>query len=250
MFVSRANPGPRSVARFAAVAIALPNVGCGGGDPDEGTVRVVAYGEEFVEEGIAASDMNDGWAVSFDRFDVTIENVEVGEKELGESVTVDLSVPSGGAGHEVGAVTLPAGQYDGSSFEIERIVVEGSATRDDIEKTFSWVFDGSVKYTGCETTTTVVGGKPATFQITIHADHLFYDSLVSEDPPLLFSPLADADADGDGEITSRELETSDIGAYDPGNENIDDLYDFLIALSGTIGHVDGEGHCVAQPVDE
>ena len=42
---------------------------CGGG---EGTIVVTAYGESFIEEGISAEDMNDGWAVAFERFEVWI----------------------------------------------------------------------------------------------------------------------------------------------------------------------------------
>jgi hypothetical protein len=89
----------------------------------------------------------------------------------------------------------------------------------------------------------------AIFQITVHADHLFYDSLVSEEPQLLFQPLADADADQDGDITTEELGATDIGAYDPGNEDLDDLWSFLMAQSRTLGHVDGEGHCQASATD-
>ena len=122
--------------------------------------------------------------------------------------------------------------------------------RGDETKTFHWVFDHTTTYHGCETTTSVEDGGTSTFQITVHADHLFYDSLVSEEPDLLFGALADADEDGDGEITEEELSEADIGAYDPGSEDgIDDLWAFLNAQAKTLGHVDGEGHCHAEAGD-
>jgi hypothetical protein len=228
-------------------AVFLP--GCGGSDEGaagEGTVRVTVYGEEFIEEGIVASEMDDGWAVEFERFEVTVSVVQVGGGELAESVTVDLAESSDGAGHEVGELKVPVGNHESSSFTLERVEVEGSATLDDVSKSFHWVFTTPVTYSECETTTRVQEGEAATFQITVHADHLFYDSLVADEPALLFSALADADADEDGEITAEELGATDIGAYDPGNEEADDLRSFLSALVTTLGHVDGEGHCSAE----
>ena len=114
-------------------------------------------------------------------------------------------------------------------------------------KNFDWVFDEEVHYTECETTTSVTEGAASTFQITVHADHYFYDSLVSEDPILVFQGLADADADADGEITRAELEAADIGGLDPGSDgSVDDLWSWLVAQNATLGHVDGEGHCDAH----
>ena len=41
----------------------------------EGTVDVTVYGEDFIEKGIPAEEMTDGWAVTFDRFVVTVDEV-------------------------------------------------------------------------------------------------------------------------------------------------------------------------------
>lgn len=235
---------------FALVASATPLAGCGGSDTGEGTVRVTVYGEEFIEEGIDPSEMEDGWAIEFERFEVTVSGVQVGGEEVGDSVTIDVSASSDGAGHEIGAILVPAGNHADSSFTIERVEVEGSGTRGDVTKTFHWAFETPVTYAECETTTSIKEGETATFQITVHADHLFYDSLVSASPELLFSPLADADVDDDGEITEEELAQADIGSYDPGNEDANDLWSFLSSLNATMGHVDGEGHCHAQAIDE
>ncbi len=237
-------------APFSGLLMASLLTACGGTDDELGTVRVTAYGEEFIEEGIAASEMDDDWEVEFDKFEVVISGVTVGGSTLDGSVTVDLAESSGGEGHELGQVEVPVGNHEGPGYTVERVEVEGSATQGDVTKTFHWVFDEPVVYSDCETTTSVSEGEAATFQITIHADHFFYDSLVSSDPELLFTALADADDDGDGEITTEELAAADVGSYDVGNEDADDLWSFLVALNATLGHVDGEGHCTAEPLAE
>ncbi len=215
--------------------------GCAAG---EGTLSVTAYGESYIEDGIGVEAIDDGWAVTFSRFDVAISGVEVAEVAVPVSAPVDLSQPSSGAGHLLGSVTAAEGDHESASFTIDRVEVDGSASQTGETKTFHWVFDEPTHYAGCETTTSIVDGGEATFEITIHGDHLLYDSLVASEPQLLFQALADADADGDDEITQAELSVVDIGAYDPGSEGgIDDLWSWLAALARTLGHVDGEGHC-------
>jgi hypothetical protein len=223
--------------------------GCGGGDADTGTgsISVRAYGESFIEDGIPADAADDGWAISFSRFEVTVQDIVVGEVALEDPDPVDVSAASDGEGHELGTVSVATGNHAEPSFTIAHIEVDGSAEKDDVTKTFNWAFDSPTAYTQCETTTSVEKDASATFQITVHADHLFYDSLVAEEPQLLFQPLADSDSDGDGEITKAELGAVDIGAYDPGNEDVDDLWSWLVAQTRTLGHVDGEGHCEASP---
>lgn len=219
---------------------------CAEGD---GTVRVTAYGEAFIEEGIPAADMNDGWAVSFDRFDVFIRDVQVAGASVELVTPVDVAEASDGAGHELGSAAVAEGTYGDASFVIERIEVEGSGVLGAERKTFSWVFDQATAYEACDARTSVPEGGVGTFQITIHADHLFYDSLVAEEPQLLFQPLADADADADGALTREELSATGIGAYDPGSEGgVDDLWAWLVAATRTVGHADGEGHCEAAPI--
>lgn len=220
------------------------------GTDGEGTVTVTAYGESFIEDGIPASEVGDGWAVTFSRFDVSIEDVTVAGADISVPATIDLSESSSGEGHELGSALVPEGEYTGASFTITRVEVDGSATKGTETKSFSWVFDEATRYTECETTTSVSDGGSATFQITVHADHLLYDSLVSEEPQLLFQALADADADTDGIITQAELAAADIGGYDPGSEGgVDDLWAWLVAQTRTLGHVDGEGHCRSAPAN-
>jgi hypothetical protein len=221
-------------------------LGCGDG---EGTLMVTAFGEPFIEEGIPAEAMEDGWAVTFGRFAVALRDVRLARAPIGLPTNLDVSEPSGGLGHEYGSTPMAEGSYSDGSFVIERIQVEGSASLGAMTKSFVWQLDAPTAYTACQTTTVVPDGGTGTFQITIHADHLFYDSLVAEEPGLGFQPFADADTDGDAQLTQAELTATGIGSFDPGSEGgVENLWDWLVAATRTIGHVDGEGHCDATPL--
>lgn len=220
--------------------------GCGGGG--EGMVEARVYGEGFIEEGIPATDLADGWDIQFSRFDVTVSDVVIAGVELPDGVTLDLSIPSNGEGQTLATALVPTGRHAGSSFVIRRVEVAGAASKGDESLGFDWVFDEPTLYENCETQTHVTSATPGVFQVTVHADHLFYDSLVSDEPELRFDALAEADADTNGEITAAELAAAGVGSYDVGNEDVDDLWSWLVAHSRTVGHVDGEGHCDASPV--
>lgn len=231
-----------------AFAVALLS-GCGG--EGEGDVTVTVYGEEFIEVGIPADEMADGWAVDFERFVVGIEKIAVGGVEMTAPDPIDISVATGGAGHPIATAAVPVGAHSGSRYRITEVSLAGSATKDGVTKTFDWSFDEPTDYSACETTTLVEEGETATFEITVHADHFFYDSLVAEEPQVVFQALADADADADGIIARTELEASDLGAYDAGSGgDVQNLWAFLVAQSRSLGHVDGEGHCDARAVPQ
>lgn len=216
------------------------------GTDGEGTVTVTAYGESFIEDGIPAAEVGDGWAVDFSRFEVSISDVTVSGERVEVPTSIDLAVSSSGAGHELGSALVGAGELADAGFTIAKVEIVGTATKAATTKSFTWVFDQPTRYEECETTTSVTDGGSATFQITVHADHLLYDSLVSSEPQVLFLALADADTDNDGVISQAELTATDIGAYDPGSEDgVDNLWAWLTALTRTLGHVDGEGHCRA-----
>ena len=225
---------------------------CGDGESQTqgtGTISVRAYGESFIEDGIPAEDMNDGWAIAFERFDVSLRDLVVAGVALEDPDPVDVAAASDGEGHALGSVTVATGSYSEPAFTIARVEIAGSAEKDGVTKTFAWTFAAPTRYQHCDAATNVRTDAESSFQITVHADHLFYDSLVSEEPELLFDAIAAADADGDGDVTQAELAVRDIGSYDPGNDHIDDLWSWLIAQHRTLGHVDGEGHCDATPSD-
>ncbi|PRQ06126.1 hypothetical protein [Enhygromyxa salina] len=213
---------------------------CTGG---EGELEVRAWGEEFIEEGIPATELADGWAVSFDRFEVELRDVSAAGVALPDPAPLDLAQPSEGMGQLIGRASVATGDHDDARFTIAAVEIEGRASKDGVEKTFAWSFDTAVEYSNCETLTQVSRDAVAQLQITVHADHLFYDSLVSEEPDLRFDAIAQADTDADGIVTQAELASAGLGAYDPGNLEIDDLWGFVSAQAQTMGHVDGEGHC-------
>ena len=238
--------------RFALALATLASAAgaCGddqASDGGVGQIEVTVYGESFIEDGIPASEVSDGWAVSFDLFQVTVRDVTAGGAPLAEPEPVDLAQSSAGKGHVLGSVEVPAGSHDDASYTLSKLHVQGRATKGAETKSFDWTFDEPVHYAHCETATKVDAEGKATFQITVHADHFLYDSLVSEEPTVAFSAFAEADSNGDGLISQDELLTASIGGFDPGNDDeIEDLWSWLVALSRTLGHVDGEGHCAVE----
>jgi hypothetical protein len=220
----------------------LGPAGCVG----EGEVEVRVWGEAFIEQGIPADAVADGWAIGFDRFEVELRDVAIAGMTLADPGPLDLSQASAGVGQRVGRASVPEGDHADAEFTLARVSVEGQASKADVTKTFAWEFTTPIRHFECETTTRVPAGGSGELQITIHADHLFHDSLVAEQPALRFEAIAAADLDGDGTIGTAELAASDIGPYDPGNLPIDDLWPFLAAQAATMGHVDGEHHCASS----
>jgi hypothetical protein len=217
-------------------------------------LEVTVYGEEFAEEGIDADDFSDGWSVTFSRFDVRLSELALLDAS-GEAVAadetvhvVDLSEPSGGDGHPV-ATLHPRASYARLRYALAprggpALLVAGAATKGGMEKSFSWAFETTQRYL-CEPAA-AADASVTTAEITVHADHLFFDDLDSPEPLMAFDLIAAADVNGDGEVTQAELEATDITAearYQVGGRDITDLWGFLEAQSRNVGHIDGEGHC-------
>jgi hypothetical protein len=99
-------------------------------------------------------------------------------------------------------------------------------------------------------------------ELTVHLDHLFFDSLVVDTAEMRFEALA-AVADAGGRITLDALaaqpladlrdatgaplrdESGALLFYDPGSAPLaaPTLREFVRASLWTVGHLDGEGHC-------
>lgn len=137
------------------------------------------------------------------------------------------------------------------------IYVEGVAANDAMKKTFAWGFSEPTLLDRCkgdkdgkETDGILVtnGGTDAV-ELTIHGDHLFYDDLQAGNAKLRFDAIASADGDNSGEVTLEELEgvqlaTLPADTYGTGSaEGINNLRQFIAALSRTVGHFRGEGEC-------
>jgi len=140
------------------------------------------------------------------------------------------------------------------------VYVAGTAMNGSVTKTFAWGFANSTRYDDCvaevdgkETLgVAITSGGSESVQLTIHGDHFFYDDLASPDAVIRFNGMAAADTDDSGEVTLEELgqvKLVDIaeGTYGTGSaSHVDDLAAFVQALTTTLGHYRGEGHCAAH----
>jgi len=252
---------------LALGTLTLPLVACTD-DESAGTIQVMAWGEGYIEDGIPAEDVADGWAIAFDEFTVSIGGsaAKAGEGggEVGDPTmkTVDLAIATDGTGTEIASYAAPAGTYDHFGYRLEQIHVRGSASKPGVAtKTFDWAFPLSLAYAHCEMAA-MIDGTTATMTATIHADHFFYDDAVSDEPNVAFDIFATADGGvtPDNIITLDELAAKDItteARYQVGSlrEPITDLpitnlRQYLMLQTTTLGHINGEGHCedvIVQP---
>jgi hypothetical protein len=243
--------------------------GCSDQEEGEGTLRVSIYGEEFIEHTIPADVVVDGWQIDFAKFLVSVGDISADEIGLEGHFVFDLTQASGGDGHDVGTLTVPAGTVAHLDYRVApsttatpgnataadadlmngmgySVYVEGTATRGAETIAFAWGFDTDTRYVECETEQRVTDGGEATSQMTIHSDHLFYDDLELPEPNVAFDLIAMADFEPDGTVTSEELSAVDITGlsnYGVGSRDITDLWAFIAAQTATLGHIDGEGHC-------
>ncbi len=259
---------------FFTTTIAL--TACGAEEEGSGTLAVEIWGEDFIEKGIPASEFSDGWSMVFDRFLVAVDGIAVArgnntpnlQDEVQRIFNLTRPGPLSFLTREV-----PAGLYDRTDYTIRpasNYVIAGNASAEDVElmkdnrysvyvegtakynensensKIFKWGFDTTTSYVHCHSEADIENGDAETVQLTIHADHLFYDDLYAEEPALTFEIIAQADKDGDGEVTSAELSSFDLKAlanYGTGSAYVDNLWEFISHLTHTLGHIDGEGHC-------
>lgn len=243
--------------------------GCG---PSTGTYELRAWGEAFVEERIPAAEVVDGWEIELDEFVVALGEITVqadDRVELEGWYVLDLTEPSGGAGHLLTDVEV-TGRMTSVEYRLSRVrgeivggnaspaqidaltqggyglSVRGHARRGEEELAFAWDFPLDIGH-ACELGQELASPQPETATLTLHADHLFLDDLAHE-PRVAFDAIAQADADGngDGVVVGRELSSVDLTVlerYQSGSVQIPDLWNFMGTLAGTLGHIDGEGDC-------
>jgi hypothetical protein len=173
--------------------------------------------------------------------------------------------------YQIGPVAADA-ELDASATDADKkilidnnasVFVDAVATKGAVKKTYKWAFSVATRYEECkgsrdgkETEGLIVtnGGKD-NVQLTIHGDHFYYNDLQSVKATVHFDAIARTDTDNNGEVTLDELSkftfdkliASD-GAYGTGGANVNNLKEFVTALSQTIGHYRGEGECFAKTV--
>lgn len=259
---------------IAALALAA----CGG---QTGTMTLTTWGEDYIEQQIPATAFADSAEVRFSKFLVVLRDIEVATSD-GEVADVALD-PLVVDVHQPGPHTLttltdiPAQRWDAvgvtlapaseasalnaSAADVDlmtsqgySVYVEGSATLGGDSYSFAWGFTTATRYSDCTESSggagaVVPAGGSVTVELTVHGDHLFYDDLQSEDPSLRLAALAAADADSDSDITLAELAAVDLttlplGQYGTGGDgSVGDLRAFVTALTRTLVHFQGEGHC-------
>ena len=204
-------------------AACLPALGC------QGRYEIRAYGEAFVEAGIPAEEVKDGWGIVFSEFVVSIGDVSVeGEErhELPGWYVFDLTRPSQGQGHLLGAVEAPYGDYTTLRYRIASpgelaggnataaqvahleenkaaLHVVGAATKGDVTLALDWTFPISFGHK-CKIAARVDGNDQGGTQMTIHADHLLLNDL-GPNGDIAFDLMATADANSDGLVVAQEL---------------------------------------------
>ncbi len=254
-------------------ALASIGIGCSDDGSATGTLGLELWGEEYIEDGIPATEFADGYAVTFDMFLINLGGITVAKEgsspiiDEQEMRVWDLTMQGP---FDIASAVASAGHYDHTAYSIARATVasvSGNATDDDLQlmidegysvyvagsatdgastKNFAWGFDTETVYDPCHSEAVLADGSEATVQITIHGDHLFYDDAVSASPDLLFGEIALADANDDSEVTASELADYDITTlsnYGVGSLDIFNLWDFISHMTSTLGHIDGEGHC-------
>ena len=264
---------------FVAV-LALSACGHSHDEGEPGTLALTVAGSALVESGITADKVVDGWAISFDRFLVSVGDFEAGHGHDNPEIVhedetfyvFDLAKDSGGKGFALASIEVDGGHYDHYGYRVApsadakvvnadqadvdvmkaggyAVWIKGSATKDADTRTFEWGFTVATVNDHCHSEA-MVDGNTATVQFTLHGDRLFQDSLIAAMPKMTFQLIANADAGtpGDGVVTENELTAIDItglpaGSYDSGSLALTNLWDYIEQEVTLMGQIDGDGEC-------
>lgn len=284
---------PLATPALACALLTLPLTACGP-SADEGRVEVLLQAEDTITEGLnpgtGPEDLVDGWTARFDKYVVAVGNVRLGRDANDIEVRDEtrraydlVQIPqSDWLLTEIEDVE--AKRYDFFGYEtvhandaerhesvteedFEEMVehdatylIEGAITRDDEEVTFRFLVPAETAFGPCEADgipgVPVTGDVTTAVGITIHGDHMFFDSFGTHDVQRRAQWIADADLDDSGHVDEEELMTitgTALSELFPSDEYalggwtafpIESAYDFLRAQLQTQGHFLGEGECV------
>lgn len=287
------------IRRMWGLALACVAWGCGEDDVGSASLTITISGEEAALHGYPVGSgedeiaFADGWSLQFSKVIVSLNNFElrtsdgevaaltvdpvIADLHLGEPQlwTFD-DVPArrwDRVGYRYAPPTAASRNTDGvDSNDVKRMIDEGysflvhaTAEKGDRKVELEYGFPFSLELTRCENGQDGTDGIVVrengldTAQITVHLDHLFFDSWAVDEPKLRFDAVA-AVAPKDRPVTLDDLakqdNLSDLKdadgepldlAYDPGS-SFDpvpkNLEEYVIAGATTTGHWNGEGHCV------
>jgi hypothetical protein len=260
MFTSRSLP----FALLTSLCL-LSSVPMLGGCSDIGTHALAIAGSESVtESGTLAS--SDGWTITFASLVVVlhdpglierVDNDPTYVRDLG--VTVWDVVPALEEGEAL-SQKIRATRYDGAQFRIApttiseyepmpgnvdqdvvdaaaedgwSVHVVGTATGAGGEVSFDWTFDTNTfyrcKFADDEVVELGADGDETT-TIELLGEALFRGEADNDGAAVVFQPIADADANGDGAVTADELEAAG-------------LLETIVELTHELGGVRGAGAC-------
>jgi hypothetical protein len=264
----------------------------------EGTLSIRISGEEAAQSGYPVGEgedeiaFSDGWTLEFHKvivslthFSLATEDGEVASLEV-DPVVVDLhqGMPELWRFEGIAAQRWEAVGYqflkpptdvrvvnDVSEEDLERmrdqgysLLIEATAHSDQRDVELQWGFPLAIDVQHCEngldgTDGIVVRDNAVTSaEVTVHLDHLFFDSYATEEPSLRFDALAAMAPEGSplmlGALAGQEnlsdlksLNGEPLGlAYDPGSAFHPvptNLAEYVTAAAETTGHWNGEGHC-------
>jgi hypothetical protein len=263
-----------------------------------GTLDVEVSGEEAATMGFPVGDIvfADGWSVSFEHLFVALEDftLAAGDRRVvleAEPTVVDLTegdqplwrfegvpaqrwpevgyaiVPPTAAARRLGGVReedVAALVAAGASFRMIGTATHPTHGAFEIDLALPLRVQTSGCVSGRDGTDGLVvpTNGTRTSQITLHLDHLFFDSARAEEPALRFEAWAAA-AGADRVVTYEDLATQrladlrgldgmplddDAGtllAYEPPSTGLPSstLQAFVLAMAVSLGHFEGEGHC-------
>ena len=246
---------------------------------EEGTLALVANGEDFVRQGFVSKD---GWQINFDRLYVNFSNAAAYSTEssfepqkgdtkdsieyqnkaefLNTTETVDLA--SGEADAEpivVAQTNVPTGFYNALTWKLSTadadspiagntIALQGQATKDGETINFDLGFDQPGEYVcgefvGEDRQGVVTADNPGQLEATFHFDHIFGDA---DTPP---EDALNQDALGFGPLANLASNgTLQLDQAELAEGLSESEYQQLTEAVSGLGHV-GEGHCVVNSVE-
>jgi len=264
---------------------------------ETGTVEVSISGEEAAVDGWPVGDVGfvDGWSMDFTTLVVNVGEVELRSAD-GETaaIEVDDALVDLHQGDRV-LYTLDAvgaRRWDDVRYRLRpptdasvdfgpidpavraqmiaqgwSVYLEATATKGDQTRTLAWGLDMNVLNARCVAGDgtdglVVATGGVTEAQLTLHWDHLFFDSLVLDEAEMRFDAMA-AVAEPDGSVPLDALDAQRLAdlrdaagdplvdadgepvVYDPGSEALPEptLFHHVRSAATTVGHFQGEGHC-------
>ena len=269
-------------------------IACGGDDASSGRLRVLLAAEETISNGLAAGpgeeDTKD-FGVTYTKYVVAIGKVALARSAPKLALASDTVYIADM--RQVGEQGLPLvtfddlrpGQWDQLGYQTpvatasnQKLAgVSDADAQGMIDKQLSYWIEGTVNvpgkpvsfvlqvavptvYSDCENNgqpgVAVSEGGVSSTTLTLHGDHLWFDSLVRGDESTVTRRthwLVDADVDGDGKVVTEDLALVPAEKVFPGSEYnlsggaipIVTALDFVRAQLSTQGHINGEGECQA-----